>query len=234
MNYQKNLMLLILLFFISCGNQKHQNNYSSNNIKGTRQSPINIDSNLAVNTNKEFDIKYNMVQINDITNIGTTIKLTTVGDATLMYENTPYNLIQMHYHIDSEHTVNGVSFPMEMHFVHQQKDKFVVIGLLFKIGASNPIIQNIIENSPHNSGMGNVINQTFDLGMLYPAQKTFYSYDGSFTTPDFAETVKWIVMVDPVEISQEQFNQLYQLIQNTKNNRELQPLNDRVINLTAE
>ncbi len=47
-------------------------------------------------------------------------------------------LLQLHYHAPSEHTVNGNSFPMEMHFVHKHEDGgLTVIGVLIEEGGAD-------------------------------------------------------------------------------------------------
>ena len=41
------------------------------------------------------------------------------GTAVWNVDGVPYNLLQFHYHSPSEHTVDGVRYPLEVHFVHQ-------------------------------------------------------------------------------------------------------------------
>ncbi|MBK6427844.1 MAG: carbonic anhydrase family protein [Blastocatellia bacterium] len=46
--------------------------------------------------------------------------------------------MQFHFHGPSEHTVNGKSFPMEMHLVHVSADKkLAVIGGAHQAGKAN-------------------------------------------------------------------------------------------------
>jgi carbonic anhydrase len=54
------------------------------------------------------------------------------GTAIWTVDGTNYSLIQFHYHSPSEHTVNGESFPLEVHFVHQAANKaLAVFGILY-------------------------------------------------------------------------------------------------------
>ena len=42
--------------------------------------------------------------------------------------------------------------------------------------------------------------------LLIPENKTFYTYEGSLTTPPLLESVIWTVFRDPVTFSREQVN----------------------------
>ncbi|MFZ2683138.1 MAG: carbonic anhydrase family protein, partial [Trichococcus flocculiformis] len=60
-----------------------------------------------------------------------------------------------------------------------------------------------------------------------PANKSYYHYLGSLTTPPLTENVEWYVMANPVEVSAEQiaaFKEYYE-----GNNREVQPLDERSV-----
>lgn len=43
-----------------------------------------------------------------------------------------------------------------------------------------------------------------DPGKLLPENKAFWTYLGSLTTPPFSESVIWMVMKEPIEISHKQ------------------------------
>jgi carbonic anhydrase len=70
-----------------------------------------------------------------------------------------------------------------------------------------------------------------------PRAASPYRYDGSLTTPDgsglFLEGVKWIVLAEPIEMSQQQLDAFKQLFPGG-NPREVQPLNGRAIQTDVE
>ena len=55
-----------------------------------------------------------------------------------------FSLLQFHFHLPSEHTVEGESSPMEVHFVHQAEEgDLAVIGVFMDAGEAHPAIQSI-------------------------------------------------------------------------------------------
>ena len=60
-----------------------------------------------------------------------------------------------------------------------------------------------------------------------PSSHGYYAYTGSLTTPPYTEGVKWHVMSEIAQVSEEQVTQLAALTGAETNNRPIQPLNDR-------
>jgi carbonic anhydrase len=58
----------------------------------------------------------------DIVNNGHTIQVDTVGSGVLVIGRDRYVLQQFHFHIPSEHTVDGRPYPLEAHFVQQDRE----------------------------------------------------------------------------------------------------------------
>ena len=68
---------------------------------------------------------------------------------------------------------------------------------------------------------------TLDLAAMLPADKGYYSFEGSLTTPPCSEGVNWMVLKTPIQLGAEQikaFRRIY-----SANARPIQPLNGRVI-----
>jgi carbonic anhydrase len=82
---------------------------------------------------------------------------------------------------------------------------------------------------------------------LLPQERSYFSYDGSLTTPPLYESVSWIVFKQPITVTEEQiakFRQLYYDVKEqvaegeepqpvTENFRPTQPLWDRQISFLA-
>lgn len=57
--------------------------------------------------------------------------------------------MQFHFHTPSENHINGVTYPLEVHFVHKNaKGELLVVGVLYKEGAENKVFDKIIKNLP--------------------------------------------------------------------------------------
>jgi len=70
------------------------------------------------------------------------------GD-TLTVSGRAHQLVQYHFHAPSEHTVNGLQFPMEMHLVHTNAEgQLAVIGVLIIEGPHNAAFDPIWANLP--------------------------------------------------------------------------------------
>lgn len=115
-------------------------------------------------------------------------------------------LLQFHYHTPSEHTVDGQSFPLEIHLVHISGDKLFVVGIFFKPGAHNPAVDQLLtfasdkdSSTPRSVSTAGLFDSC-DLGR-------YWTYTGSLTTPPCSEGVRWFVLKDPVEASAAQIQQ---------------------------
>ena len=95
---------------------------------------------------------------------------------------------------------------MEVPFVHQSTDgQFAVIGVLFTEGAANENLAKLIANFPAAKGESvQLPKEKLNMNLQLPADKSAYTYMGSFTTPPCTENVEWLVFRDPVRASREQ------------------------------
>lgn len=190
---------------------------------GNSQSPINID-----NTQPE-DLANIVIHYEDsevrILNNGHTVQVT-YDKGYIEVDGQPYHVGQFHYHAPSEHTIDGQSFPAELHIVHHSVDgkAAVVIGILLEEGAENPAYQPFLSNLP-NEENEEITGVTMNVADLLPSSQTTFRYAGSLTTPPCTEGISWIVMNTPVQLSANQLASLKNVFEG--NNRPVQPLNER-------
>lgn len=201
---------------------------------GKWQSPINIiDIDAEIDPFLEpIDIQYsNNVKIHEVKNNGHTIEYGFDKGDYITLENEKFELIQIHFHEASEHTINGIRYPLEMHLVHLGKDnKIVVLAVMASEGKSSKPFTFLESYLPVHKGESKKINATFDLNMSLPANKEYYTYEGSLTTPPCSETVSWFVFKTPITVSLEQVKQLQQLMP-LHNYRDEQDLNGRIVKI---
>jgi len=193
---------------------------------GHAQSPIDIAAPQGVDL-QPITFTYEVAPL-AIFNNGHTIEVEYHEGSSIIYNEIQYNLAQFHFHHPSEHTVNGESFDMELHFVHRSASgNLAVVGVLLRVGDNpNPAFAAIFDNLPAEvSEPDEEAETTINALDLLPESKLYDTYTGSLTTPPCSEGVRWLVLTEPVEISAEQaaaFGAIFEL-----NARPVQPLNAR-------
>ncbi len=136
-----------------------------------------------------------------------------------------YRMVQFHLHHPSEHRINGRSFPLEVHFVHRSdRGDLTVVGVVFAEGPANPALDLMIDHARSDDESDRV---TIDPRMLLPAQRSFFRYEGSLTTPPCSETVNWVVLTTPMTASAKQIAEVTAVYGD--NARPLQPLGRRFL-----
>ncbi|HAR45137.1 MAG: carbonate dehydratase [Nitrospirae bacterium GWC2_57_13] len=193
---------------------------------GKNQSPIDISKAVKKNL-PAITFTYQDVPLM-IENNGHTIKVSTSGGGSITVDGKKYNLVQLHFHEPSEHTVNGKAAAMVVHLVHQSDDgKLAVVGVLMEKGAENPLIKSIWNVLPMTVGKPEVHSVRISASKLLPVKHTYYSYEGSLTTPPCSEGVKWMVLKQPLTVSAAQIEKYRSLYPGSV--RPVQPLNGRVV-----
>lgn len=202
------------------------------NYNGHHQSPINI---ISVNstydaTLKPLDMNYSAnAKIENVTNNGHSIQYNCDKQDYFNLNGEKYNLHQIHFHESSEHTINGIRYPMEIHFVHLNKEnKIAVLGVMVQEGISNPAFEFLEKYLPVAKDETKEINMPLDLNLCFPENKDYYSYSGSLTTPPCTEGVSWFVFKEPITISLQQVEDLKALMP-LNNYRNEQKLYDRIV-----
>lgn len=167
--------------------------------------------------------------LSDGINNGHTIQVNYPAADTLTLGDDTYQLVQLHFHAPSEHTLDGRHFPMEMHMVHKAADgRLAVVGVWIDRGLHNPTVEPIWAHLPAEMGVETHYPAVaVDVDALLPAERTSYRYDGSLTTPPCTEGVTWMLMTTPIQFSPEQIAAFTEII--TKNNRPIQPPNGRPV-----
>jgi carbonic anhydrase len=113
--------------------------------------------------------------------------------------------LQFHFHTPSEHTIDGRSYPLEMHLVHaDDQGRLAVLGVLFEVGEAHPGLAALAANLPAPHETTTVDGATINADALLPADLGYVRYDGSLTTPPCSEGVAWHVVQATQTVSAEQ------------------------------
>lgn len=196
--------------------------------KGKNQSPINITGATEAEL-PPISFAYTTSAL-DIINNGHTIKSSYDTGSSITVDGNTYNLLQVHWHTPSENIIEGKSFPMEAHFVHGDKDgNLAVIGVMYTKGNKNDAIAAIWDKMPAETDATSKDAAAVVSAMdMLPANKDYYRFNGSLTTPPCSEGVRWMVMKDSVEASEEQIEKFHASFHGDTN-RPVQPINARPI-----
>jgi carbonic anhydrase len=179
---------------------------------GKRQSPIDIRDGINVQLDPvQFDYKPTNFRVIDN---GHTVQVNLSPGNSIEVMGRRFELLQFHFHRPSEERINGRQFDMVAHLVLDR-------------GSVQPIVQTIWNNLPLEKGEELPAKAMIDLNSLLPADRGYFTYMGSLTTPPCSEGVLWMVMKNPVSISPEQigiFTRLYPM-----NARPIQAASGRLI-----
>ena len=195
---------------------------------GTAQSPIDISkpTKKAI-TNLAFNYSESEA---GVFNNGHTVEVEPLNNPVekLKVNGVVYSLLQIHFHAPSEHEMNGMHYPVELHFVHKTGGgKIAVVGVFVKAGATNEAWAPFVDKITSATAVAEETPITLDWAKLLPSNTQTVRYDGSLTTPGCSEGVKWNVYTHPITMSQAQINQFLEAY--SGNNRPVQPLNGRKV-----
>lgn len=196
--------------------------------EGKEQSPIDLEqAKIELNSEADIEVKYQS-SLFTIKNNGHTIQAdATTQENFLVLDGKEYTLAQFHFHAPSEHEIDGELSEMEVHFVHTNSDnELAVLGILMKKGSENEYLNELWSILPEKETETNIeLEEPLALESLLPENKRAFHYNGSLTTPPCSEGVKWTVLAEAIEVSQEQIDAFTAIFPD--NHRPVQPWNDR-------
>lgn len=194
---------------------------------GHRQSPIDIRNPKKADLPAiQFDYQPSPLHIIDN---GHTILINYAPGSSITVGGKKYALKQFHFHRPSEERIDGKRFDMVAHLVHQDEEgKLAVVAVLLQQGGDNPLVHELWGDFPKEKEKEETLDSVqVNLAQILPADRGYYTFPGSLTTPPCSENVTWFVLKHPVTISAaeiEQFSKLYR-----DDARPTQPLYDREV-----
>ena len=197
--------------------------------EGKEQSPIDIRGARLNKALQPIEFHY-MAGSVELENNGHTVQVTVKPGSYIVAGGVRYDLQQFHFHHPSEEAVNGKLTDMDVHLVHKSADgKLAVLAarLSEERGDPNATLATLWQHLPTAPGTTDKVTDMINPGGLLPAERGYWTYMGSLTTPPCTEGVRWYVFEQPVSISRSQlqaFAALYKL-----NSRPLQDAHGRRI-----
>ena len=200
--------------------------------EGRAQSPIDLSSAAPVDdTLPPLEFRYHATHAHWVNN-GHSLQHDDHDDNHLQWGGVRYDLAQYHLHTPSEHTVDGLQAPAEVHFVHKNAaGEVLVVGLLMVAGHEHEELLRDLDRLPMHAGDEADLVQARDPSDVLPAERSYWTYEGSFTTPPCTEGVRWVVLRERVKVPEELLRTIGTIL--GRNNRPTQPLNRRPVTVSG-
>ena len=205
---------------------------------GQCQSPVDIQAAAAVANPKLGPIvpKYKPVSLEAFFFTHLHLEVEVEADAGgVEIQGTCFPLKQFHVHAPAEHVVNGRLAKMEIHLVHSDGTRNYVLGIFVEQGdADHPFVQALVDRLPHLLHKPEALKLWSD-GIpqinpedALPKSRSYFSYQGSLTTPPCTENTSFFLFASPIHASASQIEAFEKYVPGG-NNRPVQPLNGRTI-----
>ncbi|HEY3351430.1 MAG TPA: carbonic anhydrase family protein [Thermoanaerobaculia bacterium] len=202
---------------------------------GKRQSPVDLATRAPFPVEAKdlpnLVFKYGATKLH-LVNDGHTVQADVDKGSTVEIDGVAWRLVQFHFHAPSEHSLDGLHYPMEMHLVHVAPDgkSSLVVGIFLVQGGGSPALAPVFTSLPKEKGAKrDDTSVTIGLADLLPGDRTYLAYEGSFTAPPCTENVRWYVLKTPAGITGEQLGAFVSLPHMTPTNRPVQPLAGRKV-----
>jgi carbonic anhydrase len=211
----------------------------SSSCAGERQSPVNIiptENDPTSRRDWPLVLRYPAeTHIHDVVNNGHSIQYDFDCGDEIDFGGMVFELKQIHFHEPSEHTLNGVRYPIERHLVRFNADigEYVVLGVMGIEGAENEAYGFLEQYLPIAPRETKIIDRAFSMRVTVPNElMPRYHYRGSLTTPPCTESVNWVIFEKSFMLSFAQVQTLQQPMP-VNNYRSTQPLNGRAVSLVV-
>ena len=184
----------------------------------TAQSPVNIISSTP-RSSPAIEFTYGASRL-AVNRVEYAPRVTYDPGSSITYGGRTYKLEQFHFHLPGEHKVSNGAYVMEMHLVHKTEDGLhsAAVGVLFRTeGPDNPEYKPIVDNLPPPGSDHGGTGPRIEAEKLLPANRAYYKYTGSLTTPCCSEPVLWLLLAEPVKISVDQLRK-FQFSQGGRHN----------------
>jgi carbonic anhydrase len=195
---------------------------------GKMQAPIDIEhaEKLPINNLRFLYEPADLDVINDCNRYRVLIRFP--DNDWLKVGKTPYFLSEVHFRAPGENAVNGKRPRMSVQLVHlSPESRFLIIEVPVVSGKENPAMETLLEHVPAAGKEDKVSGVKINSADFLPADRSFYRFPGSLTTPICNEDVMWYVMKNPIEFSEAQITAYMAYYHDTA--RPLQPLNGRPV-----
>lgn len=174
--------------------------------KGHEQSPLDIRGAHLNKALQPIDFHYIAGSVK-LENNGHTIEVLVNPGNYIVAGGVRYELVQYHFHHPGETAVRGKLTEMEVHLVHRSADgklAVVAVRLAEDMSKPNAVLAALWPHLPNTAGATDKVQEMVNAAGLLPADRGYWTYMGSLTTPPCTEGVRWFVFEQELSLSRNQ------------------------------
>jgi carbonic anhydrase len=197
--------------------------------QGHVQSPIDIRGARLNKALQPIEFHYIAGPVT-LTNDGRTIVARVDPGSYIVAAGVRYELVEFHFHHPSEEAVRGKLTDMEVDLLHKSaagRLAIIAVRLRENLDAPNAVLATLWPHLPKTAGASEKVAEMVSAGGLLPADRGYWSYTGSLSTPPCTEGVQWFVFEQEMSLSRDQLRAYAALFR--MNTRALQEAHGRRI-----
>jgi carbonic anhydrase len=197
--------------------------------KGHEQSPIDIRGAHLNKALQPIEFHYIGTPVT-IENDGRRIIVHVDPGSYIIAGGVRYDLQQFEFHHPSESAIRGKLADLGVELLHKSADgkmAIVDVRLAMDRGSPNAVLAMLWPHLPKKPGTSEKVTDMVDAGGFLPADRGYWTYMGSLSTPPCTEGVRWFVFETDLSLSLEQLRAFTILFR--MNSRPLQDAHGRRI-----
>ncbi len=197
--------------------------------KGHEQSPIDIRGARLNKALQPIEFHY-MAGSVTLENNGRTIVVHVNPGSYIVVGGVRYDLQEFEFHHPSETAVSGKLTDLGVQLLHKSADgKMVIIEVRLAMDRGNPnaVLAMLWPHLPKKPGTTEKVTDMVNPGGFLPADRGYWTYMGSLSTPPCTEGVRWFVYEEQISLSLDQLRTFTMLFR--VNSRPLQETHGRRI-----
>ena len=174
--------------------------------KGHEQSPLDIRGAKLDKSLKPIEFHY-IAGPETLENDGHTVVVHVDPGSYIVAGGVRYDLVEYEFRHPSEETVKGKLSDMSIQLVHKSADgkmAILAVRLSEDRGFPNATMATLWQHLPKTAGKTEKITDMVNPGGLLPADRGYWTYMGSLTTPPCTEGVRWFVFEQQLSVSRDQ------------------------------
>jgi carbonic anhydrase len=174
--------------------------------KGHEQSPLDIRGAHMNKTLAPIEFHYIAGPVT-LTNDGHTIVARVDPGSYILAGGIRYELLQFDFHHPSEEAVKGKVTDMDVQLLHRGRDgNLVVVTVRLREEAGNPnaVLAMLWPHLPKTAGATEKVQEMVSAAGLLPADRGYWTFMGSLSTPPCTEGVRWFVFEQELSLSRDQ------------------------------